>query len=219
MIPRQLANAHCLFFPTIEVINGLRASGWRPISAKQENFRVGSGERFQRHLVRFQRFDQQLSTEGLRPELVLANSDDTSSAFQLHLGFYRTICRNCLLTDDSSFTHMSIGHSSFDLWQVVGAAARIANGAPQIIERIRGFRYTQLSNQQRLDFAKAALILRYSSAENAPIGPDRLLTLLRAADSGNDLWTTFNVVQESLIQEDLRDHPKCKISDRRAPKN
>lgn len=72
----------------------------------------------------------------------------------------------------------------------------------------REFKATQLSTYQRLDFARAAVSLRYRAAGNYPILPERLLNPLRAADSGIDLWTTFNVLQENLIQEDIRDHPK-----------
>ena len=48
-------------------------------------------------------------------------------------------------------------------------------------------------------FAKASLPLRFSESEQKP-SEKAVLMRRRSADTGNDLWTTFNVVQENLIK-------------------
>jgi hypothetical protein len=51
-----------------------------------------------------------------------------------------------------------------------------------------------------LDFAQKALTTRFSDAEieNIEIDFADLLSPVREADKGNDLWSVYNVVQEKL---------------------
>jgi hypothetical protein len=54
--------------------------------------------------------------------------------------------------------------------------------------------------------AEAAHVLRFADADgdiNTPIRPDQLLIPRRRDDRANDLWTTFNVVQENVIKGGL----------------
>lgn len=54
-------------------------------------------------------------------------------------------------------------------------------------------------------FAKAALSLRYDPNDRkpAPITESQILAPRRNADTGADLWTTFNRVQENLVRGGL----------------
>ena len=52
-------------------------------------------------------------------------------------------------------------------------------------------------------FARAALALRYDDGA-APITSDRLLALRRWDDNQDNLWTTFNRVQENMIKGGVR---------------
>jgi Domain of unknown function (DUF932) len=55
-----------------------------------------------------------------------------------------------------------------------------------------------LETGEREAFAAAALTLLYP--DKAPIHPAQLLSTRRSADTSSDLWTTFNVLQENLLQ-------------------
>ena len=49
-------------------------------------------------------------------------------------------------------------------------------------------------------FAMAAHQLVYDDPEAAPIRPENLLCERRYDDKGNDLWTSFNVIQENIMK-------------------
>ncbi len=61
-----------------------------------------------------------------------------------------------------------------------------------------------MTPDERGVFAQAAHSLVYDEPENAPIRPERLLSERRYDDKGNDLWTTFNVIQENIIKGGLK---------------
>jgi|ERR1700733_14595546 hypothetical protein len=63
---------------------GSARNGWVPVLAREQNIRTEARRGFQKHVVRFSRL-QHLQTwekNQVRPEVVLVNSHDTSSAGQ-----------------------------------------------------------------------------------------------------------------------------------------
>src|ERR1700751_6461233 len=50
----------------------------------------------------------------VRPEVVLVNSHDKSSAYQLHCGLFRLVCTNGMVVSDGTFQRISIKHSGFN---------------------------------------------------------------------------------------------------------
>ena len=65
----------------------------------------------------------------------------------------------------------------------------------------------QLNRDEREILARSAHLLRFgdSSGEvTTPIKPEQLLTQRRSGDLGNDLWSTWNVVQENAIKGGIR---------------
>jgi hypothetical protein len=60
-----------------------------------------------------------------------------------------------------------------------------------------------LAREEREALAEAAHVLRFGDAEgevSTPVQPDQLLRPRRFEDRRNDLWSTFNVVQENVIK-------------------
>src|SRR5436309_9986784 len=86
------------FLPTSEVVEAMRADGWAPVQAFEQRIRVAERQGFQKHVIRFQRLDHiENHTLGHRPEVVLLNSHDRSSAYQLHAGIFRLVCSNGMI--------------------------------------------------------------------------------------------------------------------------
>ena len=48
-----------------------------------------------------------------RPEVVLLNSHDKGSAYQLHCGLFRLVCSNGMVVSDATFARISTKHSGF----------------------------------------------------------------------------------------------------------
>ena len=75
------------FLPTSSILNGMRENGWVPVRAQEQSIRTEARRGFQKLVVRFARL-QHLQTwerNQVRPEVVLVNSHDKSSAYQLSL--------------------------------------------------------------------------------------------------------------------------------------
>ena len=62
----------------------------------------------------------------------------------------------------------------------------------------------EMNPDERGIFAQAAHNMIYDEPEQAPIQPHQLLDERRYDDKGNDLWTTFNVVQENVMRGGLK---------------
>ena len=204
------------FLPTSEVVEAMRADGWAPVQAFEQRVNVAERQGFQKHVIRFQRLDHiDNQTLGHRPEVVLLNSHDRSSAYQLHAGIFRLVCSNGMIIADGTFAHVSIRHSGFQPQQVIDAGAEVLRDVPRLMDGVRGYQDRQLSIPERQAFAEAALLLRYDSLDDAPIAPAKVLEHRRSEDNGRDLWTTMNVVQENMIRGGLKDYSRRKPSGKR----
>ncbi len=205
------------FFSTDTVIEALRDSGWAPASGQQQRARALDRSGFQKHLIRFQRREElgRAVLHDSRLELVLVNSHDGGCAFQLHAGIFRLVCCNGLIISEASYGAVSIRHSHRTVEQVIEASHEIAEGSDRIGSRIDDFRQRELLDEERTDFARRALALRYETPEAAPVYPDKLLQPLRREDMGRSLWQTFNVVQERMMRGSRPDWAKAHREGRR----
>jgi hypothetical protein len=195
-----------LFVPTVDVLNQMREAGWLPVAAKQQVARVREG--FQRHSIRFARAEKMSFVGEVRPEVVLYNSHDAGSAYQLHVGLLRLVCLNGLVVSDGTFQHVAVRHSGQQAARVVEASLKAVAALPDVLARIQQWRAIELSEGERFEFARAALLLRWDSEAEAPVRPEKLLVPKRAADYGKDLWRTLNTVQEQLIRGGQRDYSR-----------
>ena len=62
------------------------------------------------------------------------------------------------------------------------------------------------------------IALRYGDLKSAPIGRDYLLQPRRREDGNNDLWSTYNRVQENLLRGGLKDYSRRKPDGTRYPR-
>ena len=189
------------FVPTLTAVDLLRDTGWFPIHAEQSGVRKIERDGFQRHLIRFAK--NGLSFDDERVDLVLHNSHDRGCAFKLTASVWRKICSNGLMvaSEFANFSHKHIGFSPDDF---IHSAGEISSAAGEIADRVEDMKVIEMTPDERGVFAQAAHSLVYDDPENAPIRPERLLSERRYDDKGNDLWTTFNLVQENIIRGGLK---------------
>jgi hypothetical protein len=206
------------FLPTIHAVDGLRNAGWQPVWVSEQTVRLESRKGFQKHMIRFQRADIIGSAAEFCPEVCLVNSHDRSSAYQLHAGIFRMICGNGLIVADTTFERVSIRHTGFQPSLVVDASLKVLDSLPQLTDAVESFRARRLTPAESKAFAEGAILLRYDDLQVAPVSPDKLLEARRTEDSGSDLWTTFNRVQENLIRGGLKDYTRRKTDGKRHPR-
>jgi Domain of unknown function (DUF932) len=73
--------------------------------AEAQRVRTQTRQGFQKHLIRFARVENlnAWAKNEVRPEIVLLNSHDKSSAYQLHCGLLRMVCLNGMVVADATF--------------------------------------------------------------------------------------------------------------------
>ena len=193
------------FIPTIQVVDILRNQGWEPVQAFESRVRNESRQGFQKHSIRFaQTGNSELIVGDTRPEILLTSAHDGTAAFNFHAALFRMICSNGMVVADTTFQKVGVRHMGFAEEDVIDATYKIVNEVPQIAQSVETFRGVELTNDEQLAFAEAAIKLRWADTGTEPVTADRLLGRRRYDDQGKDLWKTFNVVQENLIKGGLR---------------
>lgn len=191
------------FVPTIEVVNILRDNAYVPVRAEQSRCKLEGKGDFTRHLIRF-RHSEYFPEPGRAivgqeiPELVLINSHDGSSGYQLSAGIFRTVCTNGMVVQSSQLGSISIRHIGRSFRGLVNdATSEIAERVPNVLRQIEQWKQIDLTAPQRTIFAEAALEIRGGESR---IEPREVLAVRRSMDSERDLWTTSNVAQENLLR-------------------
>lgn len=208
--PHESRGVRYAFIPTINVLDGLRAEGFQPYEVRQTRCRDEGKREHTKHLVRLRHPDAGAMTFGGKevPEIVLLNSHDGSSSYQLMSGLFRMVCSNGLIAGDIC-DDIRIRHSGNVVQDVIEGSFRVLDNIKRVGERVEGYRAISLSRPEQLLLAEAAAEIRWGSDPEtgnslAPIHSfDQLTRPRRREDTKTDLWTTFNVIQENVIQGGL----------------
>ena len=136
-------------------------------------------------------------------EIILLNSHDGTSSYQMLAGMFRFVCSNGLVCGDT-VADLRIPHKGDVIGQVIEGAYDVLEGFELVRDRQEGLRAITLDHGESEVFARAALSLKYDDpVKPAPITETQLLQPRRRDDDRPDLWSTFNRVQENLVQGGL----------------
>jgi hypothetical protein len=193
------------FVPTIDIITAFQREGWYPVQARQTHVRDASRQALTRHMLRFRRIHDPIQVGDSLAELVLTNSHDRTSAYQLNIGLFRLICSNGMVTSVGKHGGIRVRHGKTVAHEIIDASYKLIEEVPRIAASVDRFREIQLTSPERRAYAEAALVARYGEYRvlAGPVKPPQILEARRDTDTGNDLWTTYNVVQENLYKGGL----------------
>lgn len=187
------------YVPTIEVLAGLRKEGFQPFMVAQGRTRVEGKAEFTKHMLRLRHASDIATTEA--NEVILINSHDGTSSYQMLSGLIRFACCNGLVCGEN-MKDIRVKHSGDIIGNVIQGAYDTLDGFELIREVKENMQAVPLSHLESLAFAESALVLRYDD-ESAPVCATQLLSVRRMDDRANDLWTTFNRVQENVVRGGL----------------
>lgn len=192
------------YIPTIEVLNGLRKEGFLPFMVAQSRSRVEGKENFTKHMLRLRQIDQINGSEA--NEIILINSHDGTSSYQMLAGMFRFVCQNGMVAGDI-VEDVRIPHRGDIVSNVIEAAYTIVDEFEPVQASIERMKSTLLLPQESRAFAEAALSLKYDDPSESPIQANQLLTARRyedrTGDNQNSLWGSFHRVQENMIKGGL----------------
>ena len=198
------------FIPTSDVLAGLRREGFEVFKAQQTRCRDDGKRAFTKHLLRLRHPDLgNVETVGTEiPEIVLINSHDGTSSYQLLAGFFRLVCSNGLIVATSQLDDVKVRHSGNVVHDVIEGSCRVIDNLRQIAPQIDAYKSIAVPRGEQLVLAQAAAALRWDAdaAGNlqAPIDPEDLLQARRWDDKQDTLWSTYNRIQENLLKGGVR---------------
>lgn len=195
------------FIPTIDVLNSLRKEGFEPFEVRQTKVKDAGKREHTKHLVRMRHPNAlALDASAEVPEIILVNSHDGSSSYQLLSGFFRFVCSNGLIAGDVC-DDIRIRHQGNVIDNVIEGSYRVLDNIELANNRIGLYKDVKLDREEQLAFADAAIDLRWDRdviTMVAPVEAKNLISVRRTADYASDAWTTLNVVQENLIKGGVR---------------
>lgn len=191
------------YIPTVDVIEGMMASGFQVTQAIESRYRDASKAGYTKHMLRFRPQGTVAIVGDTFLEVALVNSHDGSSAYKLFAAIFRFTCANGMCVSDGTLASIKVRHSGNVVPDVLEGAGKIIEAAPRITQQIEGWQRLQLTTGEQSAFAEAAHTLRFADADGkveTPITAAQLLTPRRREDMQPDLWHTMNRVQENVTK-------------------
>ena len=193
------------YIPTIDVLRGLQKENFRPVMVAQGASRVEGKADYTKHLIRLRHGEPNQRDEA--QEIILINSHDGVSAYQMLAGLFRYACANGLVVGDV-VEDLRIPHKGQVQDRVIEGAFRVLDQFQAVDEHTDAMKALPLQPAEERAFATAALALRFG--ENtvadfgghtaAPVTAEQLIEARRPEDLGHSLWHTFQRVQENVIR-------------------
>jgi hypothetical protein len=192
------------YIPTAAILAGLRKEGFEPVSARQSRTRDASRYDFTKHMIRMRHVSlRDLKVDDTFPEIVLVNSHDGTSAYQIMGGLFRLVCLNGMVVSEGRCETVKVPHKGNIIDRVIEGSFRVLKQSANALQAAGEWQGIDLNRDEQVAFAEAAHVLRFADAEgnvSTPIQPEQLLTPRRSADAKPDLWHTYNRVQEAVIR-------------------
>jgi Domain of unknown function (DUF932) len=185
------------YIPTIEVLRGLRKEGFEPFMVAQSKSRIEGKTEYTKHMIRM-RHAGQVTARPEANEIILINSHDGASSYQMLAGVLRFVCCNGLVCGTVS-NDIRIPHKGNIQGDVIEGAFRVLDDFEAVDASTEGMKALTLDVDEERAFATSALALRYGERSEgqppAPITAEQLIEARRPEDLGHSLWATFQRVQ------------------------
>ncbi len=194
------------FTPTFEIIDMMQDMGYLLTAAKQSKTKIPLRRDHGVHIVEFQHPDLYVKENGsneveARPTIVMVNSSDGSRPFDFQMGMFRLVCSNGLIVKDKDLGGFKERHTKYNFADLKSLISQKVDSLPKTIDKINTWNGIEMTAKDRFAFATEALALRLSSDRKPEEYEIRdILSPKRSADKHNNLWCTYNVVQENLIK-------------------
>ena len=121
------------------------------------------------------------------------------SAFTFRAGLFRLVCTNGLVIATKEFGAVSVRHKGYSFEELKAIVMGLVEKLPVTVETLNRFREVILTEDQKVEFALAALGIRFGE-NGAEVAVEEILKPIRKEDEGDELWKVFNVIQEKVTR-------------------
>ncbi|ARA74743.1 hypothetical protein B5S52_02085 [Pectobacterium brasiliense] len=200
--PHESRSQRYAYIPTATVLTELRKEGFQPFMVTQTRTRHEDRRDYTKHMIRL-RHASQINARGEANEIILLNSHDGTSSYQMLAGMFRFVCSNGLVCGDT-VADVRVPHKGDVAGQVIEGAYQVLHGFDRALESRESMQAITLDEGEAEVFARSALSLKYDDPDKpAPITESQILMPRRFDDRRPDLWSVFNRTQENLTKGGL----------------
>jgi len=193
--PSKKLSSRYSFVPTDKIIELFDRENWKVAKVSQ----TGKGIHAL-HEIRLRNGELPAVGDTL-VEAIIRNSHNGSATLSVSSGLHRLVCSNGLTVPTSVADSFKVRHSGLELDDVKRVMDGFAERLPIIQGSVGRMMERQLTMDEKVEFVQKAAKIRWNSG-SLP-ADDLLVNLLEAKrieDEGDDLWKTFNVVQENFVR-------------------
>ncbi len=188
--PHESRSERYSYIPTAAVLTELRKEGFQPFMVTQTRVRDEGKREHTKHMLRLRHASQINGAEA--NEIVLLNSHDGTSSYQMLAGMFRFVCSNGLVCGDT-VADVRVPHKGDVAGQVIEGAFEVLRGFDRVRDSRDAMRAITLDEGEAEVFARSALALKYDPTDNkpAPITESQILMPRRFDDRRPDLWSSL----------------------------
>jgi hypothetical protein len=188
MTPAPNVSKNYSFFPTSEVVDSLRGIGYL-VSGSNQQGKTDHGI----HVVRM-RHESFLDSK-LAPEIVIKNANNGYSPLCLMSGLFRMVCSNGLIVGSTN-AEVQLRHTRGNQMDAVFNGVQwIVEQTNLAVQRSNDWQKIKMEHDARAHFTK--LVGQMLKGDPNMFSADELLR--PRYDEEFNLWTVFNLAQESII--------------------
>lgn len=203
------------FMPTLDVVRDLELFGWYVHSATQQKSK--DGDKTAKHQITFRQKDEHgrnPSINGNIPEIVMVNAHDCTSSFRFYVGINRIISNKSIIIFNKDVSNFKVRHMGYSFEFVKELVNKVTKQLPILFQIIENFERINLDGQQKRDLAYASYALKHADCFDKEkniilknkidkqIDINDIISPMREEDKGDNLWLTFNVIQERITSGD-----------------
>ena len=117
-------------------------------------------------------------------------------------GMFRFVCTNGLVCG-TSFGEIRVPHKGDVVGQVIEGAYEVLGIFDKVAESVDVMKSITLTKEEQRLFGLAALTYKYDDETKAPVSIEQIIHPRRYEDKQDDIWTTYQRVQENMIKGGL----------------
>ena len=160
------------YIPTISLLDSLQREGFQPFFACQTRVRDPGRREHTKHMLRLRREGQIIGKQV--PEIILLNSHDGTSSYQMLPGLFRAVCQNGLVCGES-FGEVRVPHKGDVVSQVIEGAYEVLGIFDRVEEKRDAMQSLMLPPPAQQALAQAALTYRFGE-DHQPVTAPQILS-------------------------------------------
>lgn len=205
--PHPRVSSKYAFISSAQFIANMQENGWELKNTITKS-KTGLGK----HAMRFRNPALTLKN-GDFLDIVVLNSHDGTTSFQLSLGIYRLVCSNGLVIGKNIVQPVFIRHVGYAASKVKTAIAELLQQAEKVNQLVEQLQARILTVEEYLEFCNAALKSR--GLEPHKVTVEQFDIAKREEDKGLNAWAVLNRIQEYTVNGypivDLEEHRRKSV--------